>query len=462
MNKMKRLTALITAIVMLAGCGVAAESDSDAKETNAASSAVQEESKSEDPAEETEKEDSEAQDIDYIELARTLSKDFIEGNYSSLTELLSDTAAKSLDENTLALGMMQINAMAGEYKDMGDSRIEENGDYTIVTTLLYFEKMNVDMAISFGSGTTVIEGLSLLPAQEEITAQDTDTFTETEIKIGEYALDGMLTMPKGVDAPPVVILIQGTGATDMNEDLAAAKPFYDIAHGLAEQGIATIRYNKRFYQYPELGEDADVTIDDEVLDDADAAVKFAQSLVNEGKASKVYVLGHSLGGMLVPIIADRNSEVRGIISLAGTPRKLEVVLIEQLTALLDQTDGQTREQIEKFIEQAEILRDKKEYVPNDNPPSLQAMFGAAYWISLGELEPAETADKLDIPMLFLQGDQDTQVYPDRDFPAWKEKLEDNSNCEFILYEGLGHIFADNDNKVDSRVIDDIADFVNKS
>lgn len=464
MNKTKKLLALIAAMLMLAGCGATAEDNSKAEETTAATTtAAQEESKPEETTvqtlAETEPTAEEDGEIDYAEFSRTLCQELLDGNYSSLTELFSDELLAVIDENAISTAMAQIAPMTGEFKEMGDTETESEDSYTYTKTLLYYENMNLELLFSFSNGTKVIEGFSLMPAPKEIEAQDTDSYTETEIKIGEYELDGMLTMPKGVEAPPVVVLVHGSGSTDMNEDAGICKPFYDIAHDLSDQGIATVRYNKRFYQYPEMGEDEGITIDDEVLDDAAEAIKYAQSLVDEGKASKVFVLGHSLGGMVAPTIAERNSEVVGIISLAGTPRKLEDVLIEQLTAQLDQYDGEMKESIEKFIEQVDTYRKTGEIVPNDNPPSLQMMFGLDYWVTLGALEPAETADKLDIPMLFLQGDQDVQVYPDRDFPAWKEVLEDNNNCEFVMLEGLGHFFTDDTNHIDTRVTDEVARFI---
>lgn len=462
MNKTKKLLAVIAAMVMLGSCAAKESEEQKAEDTASAASTVQEETASQAADGESAAKDSEptaAEDIDYIVFARELCTQVFEGNYSELTKLFSEEMANVISEDALRQTMAQIGGMAGEFKEIGATELQEDEEYVYTSTLACYENMNFNVLITFKKGSTEVEGFAIMPAQDDISAQDTDTYSETGIKIGEYGLDGMLTMPKGVEAPPVVVLIQGTGSTDMNENAGICKPFYDIAHDLADQGIASVRYNKRFCQFPEMGEEEGITIDDEVLGDADAAIKYAQSLVDSGEASKVYVLGHSLGGMLAPIIAERNSEVDGIISLAGTPRKLEVVLIEQLTAQLDQSEGQMKEYIEKFIEQMETYRDTGELVPNDNPTNLQAMFGVEYWNSLGAFEPAETADKLDIPMLFLQGDQDVQVYPDRDFTAWKETLEDNANCEFIMYEGLGHLFIDDTYHIDNRVTDDIARFI---
>ena len=80
--------------------------------------------------------------------------------------------------------------------------------------------------------------------------EDTDVpadapYTEEYVYVGSYDLEGKLTLPKGVEQPPVVLLIHGSGASDMDERIFDNKPFADIAAGLAERGIASLRYNKR-------------------------------------------------------------------------------------------------------------------------------------------------------------------------------------------------------------------------
>ena len=75
-------------------------------------------------------------------------------------------------------------------------------------------------------------------------------------------------------------------------------------------------------------------------------------------------------------------------------------------------------------------------------------------------------------MLFLQGSADFQVFPDKDFTAWKEILSGKENCDFILYENLNHLFMTSNGKldateysvagtVDPQVIRDITEFIKK-
>ncbi|MDD4164633.1 MAG: alpha/beta hydrolase [Eubacteriales bacterium] len=297
-----------------------------------------------------------------------------------------------------------------------------------------------------------------------------DGFDCSEIKIGSspYALTGILCLPKGVENPPVVIMIQGSGQSDYNETIYKNTPFKDIAEGLAKQGVASIRYNKRYYQYPETAP-KNITIEDEVLNDVYQAIDFAQ----QNKAtenSKIFILGHSLGGKLVPYISHTISEVSGIISMAGTPRNLEDLILDQniaaINALTDKTDIQKKamkDEVEKYIK---MVKDIKEGDPSlflFNVPS-------SYWLSLRKINDITIYEKLDKPMLILQGDADFQVYTEIDYKAYQDIFAGKSNVSFILYNNLNHLFMQSAGKtdlteyekkgtVDEQVIADIAEWI---
>lgn len=141
-----------------------------------------------------------------------------------------------------------------------------------------------------------------------------------EISTDTFRLPGTLTLPKGGSRLPVLILVHGSGPNDRDETLGPNKLFRDIAWGLAEQGIAVLRYDKRTKVYGTAAypQGVEATFDNEVVDDVISAVRLVKSLP-EIDSARVYVLGHSLGGMLVPRIAQRAGEgcLGGIISLAG-------------------------------------------------------------------------------------------------------------------------------------------------
>ena len=69
---------------------------------------------------------------------------------------------------------------------------------------------------------------------------DKQKFSEQEVKIGKepWQLPGTLTLPNGNGPYAVVILVHGSGPHDRDETIGPNKPFRDLAHGLAEKGVA--------------------------------------------------------------------------------------------------------------------------------------------------------------------------------------------------------------------------------
>lgn len=306
------------------------------------------------------------------------------------------------------------------------------------------------------------------------TSNNPETFSiETiKIKIGDapYALDGILSLPKGVLNPPVIIMVQGSGQSDYDETISLTNPFKDIGSGLAKKGVATLRFNKRYYQYPRTAP-VDITIQDEVLKDVALAIDFAKD--NEHtKNSNIYVLGHSLGGMLAPYIAYTNTDVSGIILMAGTPRKLEDVILDQNIAAITVMTNKTDAEKKTLIASVQVEVDKVKNL-KDKDPAIK-LFGvpSSYWLSLNKINTPEITKNLTIPILILQGSADFQVSPNVDYKAWQDLLIGKSNVTFKLYDKLNHLFIMTNGKkdiseyskrgtVDKQVISDIAAWIKK-
>ncbi len=151
-----------------------------------------------------------------------------------------------------------------------------------------------------------------------------------------------------------MVLVQGSGPQDADETIGPNKPFADLAYGLASQNIAVLRYVKRTKQYgADSKSDKPFTVKDEVTDDVIAAVALLAKMPEVNK-KQIYVLGHSLGGMLAPRIAAEDPQVAGIIILAGTARPLENVVVDQVKYIASLTPEQTPEN-QKQIEKAEAI-----------------------------------------------------------------------------------------------------------
>ena len=287
----------------------------------------------------------------------------------------------------------------------------------------------------------------------------------------EYQLDGILTLPESVKKPAVAILIQGSGQSDYNETVGENHPFQDLAWGLADHGIATIRYNKRYYQYPELAPEA-LTISDEVLEDAATAIAMAGEMDSVDPGA-IFLIGHSLGGMLAPEIARTNPQLRGFISLAGSPRHLADILYDQNVDALEQREDVNQVQAQASLAMLGQMVEQAKEASSLKDTNMLLGVPLSYWASLNAIDASGAARNLRIPMLFLQGTADFQVKVETDFAAWQTALDGHPNARFQTYEGLNHLFMPTNGKtdaseyetpgqVDAQVIGDIASFIQEN
>lgn len=245
-------------------------------------------------------------------------------------------------------------------------------------------------------------------------------------------------MPSGAGPFPAVTLVHGSGPNDRDETIGPNKPFKDLAWGLATRGIAVLRYEKRTKQCPSqmMAAMATLTVDEEVVNDALAAVEYLRS-TPKVDPDRVFVLGHSLGGMVAPRIAARDPRLAGLILMAASTRNLADLILEQneYLARLDSTvapdEAQALEDLRRQVERVKALDFKEGEV----------ILGAskAYWADILAYDPVAAARALTVPLLILQGERDYQVTM-ADFAAWQAELAGRDEVEFKSYPGLNHLF----------------------
>ena len=396
------------------------------------------------------------------ELLAQRAQDYVDqfqsGDFSSVFQDGGEELAASCTQDSLSADWSACLASARTFRRQETPVVSASGDGWQVEVASVHARYQICSQLLFASDGTVSHiSFSLRPL--EVTPESGDSWYETPITLGydaEKPLNGMLTLPRDAERPPVVILVSGSGANSMDSLIGAAdnRFFADLAHGLAEQGIASIRYDKRSYAYP--GDVIDIQT--EYLYDVKDAVRLAREDTRVD-GDEIYLIGHSQGGMLSPKLVTDNPEFRGLISMGGTLRRMEDLILEQNEVMNALNTALTPE--ERDAANAEVAQLVAEIKALDadadaSPDTLLYGYPETYWKSLNQIDSMGLAEQLaeeEYPMLILQGINDFQVLYDTDFALWQEVVADNPNAACIAYEGLSHVFMPGTPEFDGTVYD---------
>jgi fermentation-respiration switch protein FrsA (DUF1100 family) len=344
---------------------------------------------------------------------------------------------------------MTLLIQAGSHQSCGtDPRVRRIGDKQMVITPCTFERATIDIQFAFDSAGR-ISGLVFRRGANEPASYtlppyaNASAFSERETTVGsgEWSLPATLTLPVGPGPWPAAVLVHGSGPNDRDETVGANKPFKDLATGLASRGIAVLRYDKRTMVHgSKTAAPKTFTVKEEVVDDALEAVRLlrAQPAIDP---ARVVVLGHSLGGMLIPRIGAADTAIAGLIVLAGPARPLEEALVAQ-TRYLAMVDGTVSAQEQQAIDEMARLSDTVRALEPDEPTSGRMIFGApaSYWLDLRGYDPPSEAVRVKAPMLILHGERDYQV-TFGEFARWKAALGSRKDVTFHSYPTLNHLFV---------------------
>ena len=270
-----------------------------------------------------------------------------------------------------------------------------------------------------------------------------------KIIIGEnskYPLNGLLTLPGERSSPvPAVVFVHGSGASNMDEKVGKLTPFKDLAEGLARHGIASIRYDKRSFAHGfKMLRDKSlvITVKEETIDDAIAAAALLRKDPRIDPEN-VFIIGHSMGGMLSPRIDAEGGNFRGLIIMAGSPRKLEEIMLDQNEAVLRSTKGLVQWIVKKQVAKISKLFEGLYEISDDEAREKKMGGGTTlyYFKEMGEHAAPGYLAVCEKPILIMQGEKDFQATAEKDFAAYRQLLAGKENVSFRLYPGLNHAFV---------------------
>ena len=339
----------------------------------------------------------------------------------------------------------QLTQVYGEYHGVQSADMAEQGGFFVINVVCAFTNADITFTVVLTAdhllaGFTVA-GVS--PKAAESPA-DTSRFISEPITLRAGQADetqGLLTLPVGDGPFPAVIMMQGSGPSDKNESAYGMMIFRDLAEGLAQAGIVGIRYDKYTYAHADLLS-ADTTIRQEYLIDAQDALTLLQA---DPRVGDIYLLGHSLGGILVPRVMqalDPDAFAGGII-ISGTPLPLWEIQFHQnldyIATLEPAEQAPAKAAIEQEAAKLNLLQ-----TMTDEELQNTMFFGISAWyqMDLLSVDTAQTAIALQKPLLITQGGKDWQISPADGMEAWQAALNGLLQADYRLYPNMTHMLSD--------------------
>ncbi len=255
------------------------------------------------------------------------------------------------------------------------------------------------------------------------------TFVKEEITVNALLKGDLYSPETGKTKKTLVILLAGSGPTNRNGNQIGMQnnSLKYLAEDLANGGYSVFTFDKRIIAQIIAGNinESESRFEDLISD----AKSIAEHFKKTNNYKKIVFAGHSEGS-LVGMIAAREINANAYISISGAGRSSDEVLIEQL-------DKQLPSQKEKITASFNLLK-KGETFKNE-VPVLESVFRASvqpYLISWIKYNPQEEIQKLNCPILIINGDNDLQVEP-------KDALllnQANTKSELVILKNMNHVF----------------------
>jgi uncharacterized protein len=284
-------------------------------------------------------------------------------------------------------------------------------------------------------------------------------------------LAGTLTLPKGNEPFPAIVLITGSGAQNRDEEIEGHRIFFVIADHLTQRGIAVLRYDDRGCGASTGVFGTSTTMD--FASDAIAAIEYLKTR-SDIDASRIGLLGHSEGGLIAPIAAVKSRGIAFIVLMAGPGVNGEQVLYQQSNRIIASNGGSEDVIKENRLVQQEMFnavksaadeatarsalmklmlaKEAKHKQDGWTPEKIEVWkqnfiadcegVNTPWFRMFLTLEPSNWLKQVKSPVLAINGESDTQVDADQNLTAIENALKIGDHKDFTMKRlpGLNHQF----------------------
>lgn len=302
---------------------------------------------------------------------------------------------------------------------------------------------------------------------EQINVSGTIHHEEVVFSSGDITLAGTLTLPAGDGPHSAVVLIHGSGPHTRAQDMFGFRMFDLLAERLAQEGIASLRYDKRGVGAS--AGDYDMATSADFADDAEAALRYLLNHKDIDSAS-VGLVGHSEGGMIAPMIAARHRGVAFVVSMAGpaapplegllrqherslqaagAPHAIIEHEVAQTRRILELTHAEDWEELEILFRS--VIEEQLQMMPTEqreaygDPEDVVAQIMPQYRVWYRYFLQHDTAadwQRVKVPVLALFGELDPLTDVTEHRPALEAALAHNNKLTVHVLPGVNHLFQD--------------------
>jgi dienelactone hydrolase len=244
-----------------------------------------------------------------------------------------------------------------------------------------------------------------------------------------HVMAGTLTLPKGrTNRIPAVITISGSGPQDRDEALTGMRgyrPFRELAEQLAARGVAVLRYDDRGFG-ASTGVYATATSAD-FANDTRAVISYLRNRP-EIDPERIFLVGHSEGGMIAPLVAAEDAKLRGIVLLAAPAHTGSRIL-----------EYQTRHSVDLQTQKSQAERDS---LYRAGMQMLDSMALQQPWLQyFRRYDPLAVVRKVRVPVLIVHGATDRQVTAEQ-APLLADALRAAGNTDVAVHvlPAVNHLF----------------------